>query len=166
MSAAVIWLSLWVSAAHAAEPSFSLLPDGTIEARVHVNASVEELRAVIRNPKARQDLSNDVYSIDVKTKGRCSRLATRTRGMFRPLSVLSVFCPTNRGFKESLVSSADFSHYEQEWRFTASDRGTDVVYRTHNVPNLPVSTAMLNRTTQKSVTELFGELELWVVAAR
>ncbi len=163
VSAFVMWVALAGSPAQAAEPTFEVLPDGTIEARMHFDATVDELRAVISNPKVRQDLSSDVYSVDVKPEGRCSKLQISTRGMFRPLAVLSVFCPTDSGFKESLVSSSDFTHYEQEWSFTPRANGTDVVFRTHSVPNLPVPTAVLNNSTQSSVSDMFGKLVVRLV---
>jgi hypothetical protein len=82
-------------------PTYTFLSDGTLEARVTVDAPVDTIKGVLANPKVRQDMSADVFSIEEKAReGRCNKLQTKTRGMWRPLAVFSLFCPTDKGFVE------------------------------------------------------------------
>ncbi len=147
-------------ASYAAEPSYTFLPDGTLEARLTIDAPVGDLRAVLANTATRQDLSKDIFSIaEREPNGRCNKLETKTRGMWRPLRVLSVFCSTDRGFKETMdTGSEDFTEYFVEWDFTPDGNQTHVVYRSRTVPNLPVPASLLREKQKGGVQGMFDRL--------
>ncbi|MCK6530790.1 hypothetical protein L6R50_25595 [Myxococcota bacterium] len=143
-------------------PEVTVRRDGTVEATVTVPATEAAVRRIIEDPVASNRLTDAVLSVEVEDRGRCKRVATKARGFLRPLTYITLRCPTVSGVKESLMESGDFSLYESEWQLTPRASGTEITYRIRLQVSIPAPRSLVNLNVQRSVREALVALQLSV----
>lgn len=149
--------SLW-AAASAAEPELSVQEDGTVIARVLVQAPEARVRQVIPELQG-EGVNSNVLNVVRKPKGNCEAIQRTTRGLMRPLELNTEFCPTTTGWRERLVSSSDFTTYEAAWTLRPqADGSTGIEFRVRSEVNLMVPASLLRTGTVNGVKETFTAL--------
>ena len=124
----IVALALPVSAT-AQEPAVTVGENGTVEARMTLDASESSIRDVLDDIAGElAALSPDVLSVAVVNDGKCQEVSRRTRGLLRPFRLKSLRCPTASGWHESLIESRDFSAYSTDWSVIETSDGTEVIY--------------------------------------
>jgi hypothetical protein len=146
----IAWLAAGI--AFAADPSFEVSSDGAVVARVHIPASEGEVRRLLADPVASQQLTPEVRSVSATSQGTCSVVAVETDGIWNPMHYTARRCPTADGFQTDLVHSEDFSDLHVEWKLKSSGAGTDVVYSVRtNVASIPA--ALARKGTERSMRQ-------------
>ena len=135
----------WTLFALAAAPAVVVESDGTVVATVVLDASEAEVRALLADSVAAARLSADVLEATASTHGRCEQMEISTRGFLRPLTVVTLRCPTADGWRETLLRSDDFTRYVTEWRISTVVGGTRVEHRVNVGVDLPVPEAAVRQ---------------------
>ena len=130
-------------------PRTSVDADGSVVGQIIIEASEEEILQILAEIDSLRELSTEVTIVGSRRKGRCQEVERTSRGVFRPFKWLSLRCPTDHGWTESLIESNDLSHYETEWVLVGMGESTAVTYRvrteiTAMVPNAVVRSGMLS----------------------
>jgi hypothetical protein len=140
------------------EAQVRVAEDGSVVGRMVIDASEQEIRAAI--PELQEaGHSSSVLEARIVKDGSCSSVFRKTRGLIRPLEMQTRFCPTTTGWRESLVSSADFNAYETEWVVRPQPGGgTSVQLRVVSGVNLMVPEALVRSSTVSGVRESLASL--------
>lgn len=118
--------------------------DGSVVARVLVNAPVDDVRRAIA--EVQHTPSGNVLELRFRPDGDCQSVFRKTRGVWDPLIMQTRLCPTQQGWREQLVSSDDYSVYDAEWVVRSlGDTQTDVQVRVRTSVNLSVPSFLLKR---------------------
>lgn len=129
-----MWLLIGMALA-AEPPVVTVDPNGTVVGVVVVPAGEAAVRAFLADVKTEAALSPSLREVRIEPEngdaqdGACVRLRKKTRGLLRPFELVTRRCPTETGWREELVESADFASYALEWRLAAAEGGTRVEYR-------------------------------------
>lgn len=157
-AAAVLIAACFVSSAYAGSPDVRVADDGTVVARMHVDASSADVRAIIPELQS-AGVNSNVLDVAKVTEGSCTAIRRTTRGLFRPMEIRTRFCPTANGWREVLVQSADFTTYEADWTLRPMEGGgTQVQLSLKSKINLMVPESMLQSGTVAGVKETFEAL--------
>ncbi len=154
---------VWVVAAGlagASGPEITVEADGTVVAEVLVHAPEARVREILDDPVATAHLSPDVLDVELlgEPSERCQRMRIRTRGVLRPLRLLSRRCARDGVYTEELVASEDFQDYSAEWRLTPTEGGTRVRLRSRARVDLPIPEGAIERKQRRSVKQMLLEL--------
>jgi hypothetical protein len=103
------------SAALAGDTTVTLANDGTVVGEAFIPAAPDDVRRFIADPHSTASLDPDVLDTKVKPQGPCLEITRKTRGMWSPLTMRSLRCPTKTAFAETLLESDDFSNYKATW---------------------------------------------------
>lgn len=144
----MLWLLL--PAALAADPSVSVGSDGTIVARVHVPANEAQVREALSDPVKAGQLSPEVLSVASTPSGTCEVVTVQTQGAWDPLNYRGMRCPTETGWRTTLLDSDDFSALDVEWKLVAAEGGTDVEYRVKTEVDLAVPQSLVRKGMERS----------------
>lgn len=152
---AVALFSPWV--ASAGEPQISVSSDGTIVARMLIDAPSQQVVATI--PELQDaSLSKSVFEMKKVPDGKCSSIFRKTRGLWSPLEMNTRICPTAKGWREYLVSSEDYDAYDVEWIVQPTDGGSDVMLSVRSEINLAVPTSLVQSGIISDVNLTFKHL--------
>lgn len=152
-------------AAHAADgPQISVQDDGTVVARMLVNASPTAVRSVI--PDVQQGPSSNVLSTEHVADGSCFKIVRRTKGLWNPLTMNTRLCPTSTGWRESLISSDDFNAYETEWSVRDDNGQSAVQIKVKSEVNFLVPNSLVQSGAIQGMRESFATLLRKLLAAR
>lgn len=137
------------------KPTISVQDDGSIIARMLVDAPVLDVRRIIPDVQVDASLYTNVLTVKSTAEGDCRKVHRTTRGLLTPLSMNTRFCPTPTGWREYLVQSEDYSAYDVEW--TVEQRGTQAEIAVHvrSDVNLFVPDALVRTGTIQGVNESF-----------
>lgn len=145
------------SPALAAEPTVSTEADGTVRGAVVLEMSPAEAMEALADPELARSINPDVVALQrLSTAGDCTDLDISTRGMWRPLQMTARRCKTSNGFRETLLSSDDFTAQEATWTVTDHPDGALLEYTLKSEPNLPVPRALIQDNMKRSVKEMLG----------
>lgn len=150
--------ALLIALAVATEPRVHLEPDGTLVGEVVVDASVHAVRALLDDPSFPAGRSPDVLHVESRGRGDCRDVEIQTRGVFRPLRLLTRRCRTDSGWRESLVESESFTDYEVEWSAVSVDEGTAVTVHSLTQVDLPVPDQAVRSRERRSLLGLLRGL--------
>ncbi|MBN1337618.1 MAG: SRPBCC family protein [Deltaproteobacteria bacterium] len=152
-------LCLLAAPAHPSDaaPSVARAGDG-YQATAIVAAAPEVVRATLADAGDLSLRTSDVLSVEVVPRDACVEVRARTRGLTRPLTYRALRCPTDTGYRESLLETGDFKRYESEWRIDAVEGGSRVSFRVVVDPDVPAPRALVlqnvKRSTLAAVTAL------------
>ena len=132
--------------------------DGFVVGEIRVEASVQQVQALISDPQQHAALTPDIQSVNATPVGACAHIDMHTEGVGPALQMLVKRCPTANGWTDRLVSSEDFNFYEAEIKAEEGSGFTLVTYRIRSVPDLPVPEWMVVRATRESVGQLLVNL--------
>ena len=153
-----MWLLIGTASA-AAPPAVSVEADGTVVGVVVVAAEESAVRSLLADPQREAALSPFVREVLVDgTEGGCTRLRKKTRGLLRPFELVSLRCPTDAGWREQLVESADFTTYGIEWRVAPADGGTRVEYRVTTTLSAPLPASAVSAGVVDATKTLLANL--------
>ena len=158
----------WATAAVAAEeprPVVFVEQDGTVVCNVVVEAEPDEVRAFLADPASAR-LAPDLLDAQVADRGPCLEFMKTTRGAWNPLHLRTLRCPTKDGFTETLLDSADFNHFQSEWKVEPVDGGTEVTYRVQTDVNLPVPRSAVNQGLKRNALQTVQALVLKLVGKK
>ncbi len=126
--------------------------DNGITMQIDVQADIDQVREILSQARTAAALSPDVLNISVTPRGRCEQVEVETRGFLSSLNYISLRCPTDDGWTETLISSDDFSFYDVQWSMTPIENGTRVTYRIDiEMKNLPVPERLLHSNLSSSM---------------
>lgn len=153
------WL-LVAATGFAAEPEVEVVvaDDGTVRAEVVVPHTIAEVRAVVDDPEASAGLVPEILSIEVTPGEPCQEVATRSRGLFRPLTYTARRCPTADGWTQVLVRSDDFDDYWSQWTVEPMGEQTRVTFQIRSDPKLPVPRSLVQKGTRESAAHTIENL--------
>ena len=158
----VLLLATSVNAAHGAEPQVEVADDGAVIARLKVDAGEQQVRATIPTLQA-TGVNSNVLSVSASPDGSCERVKLKVRGLFAPFEIETRRCPTTHGWKETLVASASFTEYWNEWTIQETEGGSTVTFKTKTIPNVVVPAAILQSETRRVVAKLMRNLSAAVI---
>lgn len=158
MSGSSLVSLIWFSAvAPASEPTMD--KDGSVCVRVVLPASETEVRAHLDSAAEASSLVGEAKIVNREAVGNCERLTYSTPGMISSLTYVSMRCPTENGWKETLVSSDSFADNESEWQLREVDGGTELNYRVRIRLNLPVGQKIVDSRIAQSMKRAVERLE-------
>lgn len=132
---------------------------GEIVASLRLSAKPAAVREVLASAERSHGLAPTTVSAKATADGPCERVKLKTRGLFTPFELETRRCPTARGFRETLVASADFAEYWNEWILEDVDGGTRVVFRTRTVPKVAVPEALIQTEARRVIVRLLTNLK-------
>lgn len=156
--ALVVAALLTASPAMAGDDTVEVDDDGTIRMTRVVPLPREQLLSVLSSPKQSEDLSPDVISKEILSRGECTEYRVHTKGLRRPLVYDYKSCPTDYGLREDLVASDDFDAYVVEWHLRSVQGGTEVSYHLLVKPRLRVPDALVRAGTKRSMRATMDRL--------
>ena len=160
---ALVWLSL----ALADEPVVQVNADGTINARMVMEAEEAAVRAALSNGASAARLSPDSLSSQSTRVGACEEVSSQVRGLFSPFALRTRRCPTASGYREQLVSSDGLSAYDSTWEIREDSPGrTQVAIRMRTEISLPVPSGLAQSHQARSLKDVLKALAAKLLAAR
>lgn len=139
-------------------PRVNVEDDGTIIARMVLDAPADQVKKTIPSLQEAQN-SSSVLEMRFTMDGNCRNVDRKTRGLWRPLELRTRFCPTRTGWREHLVESSDFDAYDTEWVVQDQPDGRSLVeLRQRADINLSVPSAMIRSGQVSGVRETFQVL--------
>ncbi len=145
-------------------PAITVEDDGTVVARMLIDAPPAQVRQVI--PDIQAGTSTNVLSSTKVPDGSCIKIDRRTRGLWDPLEMKTRLCPTDTGWRESLVSSDDFNAYSTEWSVRDDNGRSSVQVRVRSEVNLLIPTSMVQSGTIQGLHDSFAAILRKLLAAR
>jgi hypothetical protein len=145
-------------------PKITVEDDGTVVARMMIDAPPAQVRQVI--PDVQAGTSTNVLSSTRVPDGSCIKIDRRTRGLWDPLEMKTRLCPTDTGWRESLISSDDFNAYSTEWSVRDDNGQSSVQVRVRSEVNLLVPTSMVQSGTIQGLHDSFAAILRKLLAAR
>lgn len=153
----VLALTLAASPALAGEPNIEVTDDGAIVARVLVDATEHQVRATI--PELQDaELSKSVFQVDMTPDRGCHAIFRQTRGLWKPFEMRTRLCPTDTGWRESLVSSEDWDAYDVEWVVEPRTKGTMLSLKLKSNLSFSVPGAIMRRSQVNGLEEMIAAL--------
>jgi hypothetical protein len=132
------------------EPLVQSEEPGTIVTRLLVPAPEHEVRALLEDPEAFARFTPDVEGLEVQARGRCKLLMFDSRGLFDTLHYSTLRCPSERGWRETLFESEDFTRYDADMQLESVPGGTNIIYRLSVGLDLPVPDIVISRNVKRS----------------
>jgi hypothetical protein len=141
------------------EGRFSIDDDGFVSVRVLVEAPMNVVRGSI-------DTAQEVFALDsertltrVQMRGACEEMHVETPGLLSPMRYVSLRCPTDNGWTESMISSDDFEANEVLWALNEVEGGTEITYKVKvGVADMPVPESMLHSRIKRGMTSVMTSL--------
>ncbi|WAS95980.1 SRPBCC family protein [Nannocystis punicea] len=158
-AAALVAATTADAAADAPKVSTKITPKGEVVASVTVAAAPAAVREVLGSAERSHGLSPFTVSAKATPDGSCERVKLKTRGLLSPFELETRRCPTASGWKETLVASAHFVEYWNEWVVEDAGAGsTTVTFRTRTMPNVAVPEAIIQTETKRVLAKLMHNL--------
>lgn len=135
--------------------------DGTIVGLLTMDAEEAAVREILGDVGDASRLSADVLEVrmQAKTIGPCQDVFRTTRGFLEPMELHTERCPTETGWRETLVEVGDFSTYKAEWTIRSPDKGgVEVEYRLKTSPNMWVPQTIVEINVARAVRQTLGAL--------
>ena len=158
MSLPAAWL--FCSLALGAEPTVAQLKDHKVSGVVVVAAAVEQVRAVLSDPRNIARIDNNGTSVELlDDSGRCQTVRTTVQNPIASIVYDAEVCPIDSGWRTRLLRSDDLEAFESTWRVQArSDGQTRVQYEVRTIPDLPIPQLIVDRATRSSVHSMLVKL--------
>jgi len=123
-----------------------------------LGADSATVRALLADTSQVLGLNADVLSYTIQADAPCQLVNVTARGLTSPIHYTVRRCPTDKGFRESLVSSSDgVEEMTVEWRMDPDSHGTrvhlSVLARVARVPQF-----LVNQHTRRSVALMLRRL--------
>lgn len=158
---------LLLTLALAEEPVVNVASDGTINARITMDAEEAAVRAALANGAAAARLSPDILSSSATRVGSCEEVSSQVRGLFSPFALRTRRCPTTSGYREQLVSSDGLRSYDSTWEIREDGPGrTQVNVRMRTEVSLPVPTSLAQSHQARSLKDVLRALAAKVVGRK
>lgn len=141
----------------------SVTPQGEVVAQLKVAAKPAAVRAILASAEKSHGLAPTTYEAKASPDGSCERVKLKVRGLIAPFEVETRRCPTASGWKETLVASANFTEYWNEWTIQETESGSTVTFKTRTIPNVVVPEAILLSETRRVVAKLMRNLSAAVI---
>jgi hypothetical protein len=159
-------VALIPTVALAGGPEITVADDGTIVAKMTVDAPEATIRSAIPELLQASEHFQNVLAIQMTPDGSCRRIFRRTKGLWAPLEMYTRLCPTQRGWRELLVKSDDYDAYDVEWSLSPNGARTDVRLTVRSSVDLPVPSVMIRQGAIGGIQETFAELLRRLVGKR
>jgi len=141
----------------------SVTPQGEVIAQLKLAAKPAAIRAILSSAEKSHGLAPTTYEAKASPDGSCERVKLKVRGLFAPFEIETRRCPTTHGWKETLVASASFTEYWNEWTIQETEGGSTVTFKTKTIPNVVVPAAILQSETRRVVAKLMRNLSAAVI---
>ncbi|MGC6492100.1 MAG: hypothetical protein ACON5B_04600 [Myxococcota bacterium] len=148
----------------AAEPTATPTPtvqideNGVVVGRMLIDAPPAEVRAAVQQMHEQESPGLNVLSVDLKARGNCQTITRTTRGLMTPLKLETQRCPTEKGWREWLVASKDFTTYDVEWDVTRAGAGTEVHLRVNTQLAFSAPTSLVQMGTRNAIRESLADV--------
>ena len=130
---------------------------GFVRAELLIPAPVAAVRAALADPIASARFSPDIAETTYVAAGECPTLRTRLAGIVS-FSYDYRRCATATGWRETLVSSADFDDYEVVWELEPTGNATRVKYAVRIDTVIPAPGFIKSRQMKTSVATVVRRL--------
>lgn len=133
--------------------------DGVVIATVHLAAKPAAVREVLAGAERAHRLATTTVSVKATKDGNCEAVTLSTRGLFSPFELETRRCPTKTGWRETLVRSANFKEYWNEWAVQDDGDGALVTFKTRTLPDVAVPEAIILSQTRRVLVKLMKSLQ-------
>ena len=133
--------------------------DGTVVGTVSLLADPAAVRQILGDVGDSSKLSADVLSVRVTPTGPCEEVFRETRGLLEPMLLHTQRCPTEHGWRETLVEVGDFAAYDAEWILRSPEKGgVQVEYRLKTSPTIWIPQTIVEINVVRAVRQTLGAL--------
>lgn len=156
-AAALLGLTLSVGAFASDSPDVRVEDDGTVVARLMVEAPAADVKRAIA--AVQREAFDNVLELRFQPDGACQSVFRKTRGLWSPLTMKTKLCPTQQGWREKLVQSDDYTDYQTEWVVRDNtDGATEMQLSVRTSVNLAVPGSLLRQGTISGMRRTFAEV--------
>lgn len=155
----------WLAAsalAFGADPTITQLADHKVLGAIVVAVPVEQVRAVLADPRNIARIDNNGTSVKLLgDRGRCQAIRTTVDNPIASISYDAEVCPIHDGWHTRLVLSDDLRAFESTWQVRAHGNGqTQVQYEVRTIPDLPIPQFIVDRATRSSVDSMLVKMRM------
>ena len=147
-------MPLWVGfvlLARADDPTVATEADGTLVGRIFVPADESVVRSFLANPIDAIRLSPEVTEAQSTAEGGCAVVTVEAQGPWDALHYRARLCPTESGWRSTLLESEDFQRLDVEWQLEPTSGGTAVEYRVRSEIDLGIPQFLVRGGTERSI---------------
>lgn len=142
-----------------AKISTQVTAKGEVVVSVKVTSKTAAVREVLASAERSHKLAPTTVSSHATQDGKCEKVKLSVRGLVTPFQLETRRCPTAKGFLETLVSSADFVEYRNEWELKdLGAEGTLITFKARTLPNVQVPESLILMETKRVLTRLMKNL--------
>lgn len=126
--------------------------DGSVEIAVLAPGSLDQVRAALQDPIARNSLFPSVHDVKVlRRDGACTDVQMTTAGVTSDFVYTMRSCQTAQGWKDTLLSSTDLDVMDASWQLEPTSGGVEVHYKLKLDLSLPIPHAMISGRQAKDM---------------
>lgn len=134
--------------------STRITANGVVIAEVRVHARAAAVRELLAGAERAHNLASTTVSVKASPDGKCEKVKLQTRGLITPFVLETRRCPTATGWRETLVTSDNFTEYWNEWTVKDLGDGALVTFKTRTLPNVAVPESLILSQTRKVLGKL------------
>ena len=134
--------------------STRVTPKGVVIAEMRVHAKASAVRELLAGAERAHNLASTTVSVKASPDGKCEKVKLQTRGLITPFVLETRRCPTATGWRETLVTSDNFTEYWNEWTVKDLGDGALITFKTRTLPNVAVPESLILSQTRKVLGKL------------
>lgn len=132
---------------------------GEVIGQVKTGKSAAAVRELLSSAERSHKLAPTTVSTHATPDGACEKVKLSVRGLISPFQLETRRCPTASGYLETLISSANFVEYRNEWEIKdLGAEGSLVTFKTRTVPNVQVPESLILMETKRVINRLMKNL--------